>query len=145
MIDLEKKSYGTYNLFAFTAATIIKESTFVEKLQDKSEFSYSQTATIIIQVFLWSLAYTELFQTDRNILIGLGQKPLIFCNPLQCLKQGDNILLYYKNTRDQKDPEDTHPSMLLIQRQMEENDKSVLHTTYAFGGRNYLHKDFSEA
>lgn len=52
VIDLEKKSDGTYDLFAITAATISKESTFVEKLQDKSEFSYTQTATIIIQVFL---------------------------------------------------------------------------------------------
>lgn len=40
------------DLLAFTVATTIKESAFVEKLQDKSEFSYSQTDTIIIQVFL---------------------------------------------------------------------------------------------
>lgn len=45
-------------LFAFTAATSIKESAFVEKLKHKPEFSYSQTATIIIK-FLFEVLLTQ--------------------------------------------------------------------------------------
>lgn len=52
----EKKPYKNHmvrsSLLVFTVATTIKESAFVEKLQDKYEFRYSQTATIIIQVFI---------------------------------------------------------------------------------------------
>lgn len=36
------------DLFDITVATTIQESAFVGKLQDKSEFSYNQTATIVI-------------------------------------------------------------------------------------------------
>lgn len=135
------------DLFAVTVATTIKESAFVEKLQDKSEFSYSQRATVIIQAFLWSLAYIELFQTNRNILIGLGQKRLIFCTPLQCLKQGDNVLLYYKNRGDQKNCEDTHPSMLHRSPTGAGGREWQLHFPHnvLFGGNNYIQKDFSEA
>lgn len=89
-----------YILIAFTVATPIRGSALVEKLQNKSEFSYGQTVTVLLHGFLWSLAYTKLFQTTRNILIALEQKPLTFCTPLQLLQQGDSILTYNKNTKD---------------------------------------------
>lgn len=45
-------------LFDFTVATSIKKSAFAEKLKDKSEFSYSQTATITIK-FLFEVMLTQ--------------------------------------------------------------------------------------
>lgn len=56
------------DLFAFTVATNIKESAFVEKFQDKSVFSYSQAATIITQVFFEVLLTENYFKPTELVL-----------------------------------------------------------------------------
>lgn len=64
----------------------------MEKLQDKSEFSYSHTVNVSSLKSYLGQNYSKPAET----LIALEQKPLTFCTPLQCLK---SILMYNKETR----------------------------------------------
>lgn len=53
VIQLGKKNHMVhYILIAFTVATPIRGSALVEKLQNKSEFSYGQTVTVLLHGFL---------------------------------------------------------------------------------------------
>lgn len=128
------------DLFAFSVATNIKESAFVEKFQDKSVFSYSQAATIITQVFFEVLLTENYFKPIELVLDESLSYFAFLCNVWNKVTTFCCITKIWETRRTVETP--IHPRYPYRGRW--ENGDSIFHTTCTFGGNNYIQKDFSE-